>query len=80
MVLIMKNMTTNEEAKKKDFISRLEKDETIINRLIKDLDEWKPKSGKPEHQVLPPMIIDNIKMADDKTKRMQHFKDLLKKN
>ena len=80
MVLIMKNMTTNEEAKKKDFISRLEKDETIINRLIKDLDEWKPKSGKPEHQVLPPMIIDNIKMADDKIKRMQHFKDLLKKN
>ena len=70
MVLIKKNMTTNEEAKKKDFLSRLEKDELIINRLIKDLEEWKPKSSKPEHQVLPPMIIDNIKMSDDKTKRM----------
>ena len=73
-------MTTNEEAKKKDFISRLDRDEEIINKLIKDLEEWKPKSTKAEDQMLPPIIIDNVRMADDKATRMQKFKELLKMN
>ena len=73
-------MTTNEEAKKKDFIYRLDRDEDIISRLIKDLEEWKPKSSKPEDQILPPIIIDNVRMTDDKPGRMAKFKELMKKN
>lgn len=75
--LVWNNTTTNESFKKDEFNHRLEREYGIIMSLIKETEDWMPKSNEPQDQKMPSLSVDSVMMPEFKTPRLKKLNEYL---
>lgn len=68
------NQTTNESFKVSFFEKQLDREEKILNAILKECEEWTPETAD---DLMPKIAVDEISMPRTKPARIQKLKEMI---